>query len=106
MIEHGNGFFERVYDFVKNIPEGKVSTYGDVARAAGSPKAARQVGWALHCNPQPGVVPCHRVVFKNGSLTRGFAFGGVEVQMALLQSEGVEVDENFMVDIEKYRWEV
>ena len=77
MIEHGNGFFERVYDVVKNIPEGKVSTYGDVARAIGAPRCARQVGWALHCNPQPGVIPCHRVVFADGSLTSGFAFYGL-----------------------------
>ncbi|MDE5666850.1 MAG: MGMT family protein [Clostridia bacterium] len=106
MIEHGSGFFERVYDVVKNIPEGKVLTYGDVARAVGAPRCARQVGWALHCNPQPGVIPCHRVVFSDGGLSKGFAFGGPEVQKALLEREGVAVSENFTVDLKKYRWNV
>lgn len=98
-------FFECVYNYVKIIPCGKVVTYGDVARAVGAPRASRQVGWALHCNPQPGIIPCHRVVFKNGGLTRGFAFGGAEVQKAMLQAEGVEVSEDFIVDLQKYRWE-
>lgn len=97
-------FFECVYEVVKQIPCGKVSTYGDVARAVGSPRSARQVGWALHCNPQQGVIPCHRVVFADGSLTNGFAFGGREVQKALLVSEGVEVDEDFKINLRNYRW--
>jgi len=97
------GFFEEVYKVVKRIPGGKVATYGDVARAAGSPRASRQVGWALHSNPEPGVIPCHRVIFADGSLTDGFAFGGREVQKALLEAEGVEVSDDFTVDLEKYR---
>ena len=105
MIEHGNGFFERVYDVVKNIPEGKVSTYGDVARAIGAPRCARHVGWALHCNPQPGVIPCHRVVFADGSLTSGFAFGGIDIQKAMLLSEGVEVSADNKINLKKFRWE-
>ena len=98
-------FYERVYEFVKQVPEGLVTTYGDVARAIGAPRASRQVGWALHCNPYKGIVPCHRVVFRDGSLAKGFAFGGQEVQKALLQSEGVGFSEQFKVDIKKYRWE-
>ncbi len=97
------GFFEEVYKVVKRIPEGKVATYGDVARSAGSPRASRQVGWALHSNPEPGVIPCHRVIFADGRLTDGFAFGGREVQKALLEAEGVEVSDDFTVDLEKYR---
>ena len=99
-----SGFFESVYAVVKRIPEGKVLTYGDVARAVGAPRCARQVGWALHSNPQPGVIPCHRVVFGDGRLADGFAFGGKEVQKALLEAEGVQFD-NFIVDHKKYRWE-
>lgn len=98
------GFFEEIYKVVKSIPKGKVLTYGDVARAVGSPRASRQVGWALHSNPEPGVIPCHRVIFADGSLTSGFAFGGREVQKALLESEGVEVSADFRVDLEKYRF--
>ena len=82
------GFFEDVYAAVKSVPRGKVVTYGWVARAVGSPRSARQVGWALHSNPEPGVIPCHRVVFADGSITSGFAFGGREIQKALLVSDG------------------
>lgn len=98
------GFFEAVYEVVKAIPKGKVSTYGEVARAAGAPRCARQVGWALHCNPEPGVIPCHRVIFRDGSLTDGFAFGGREVQKAMLEAEGVEVSSDFKVDLKKFGW--
>ena len=97
-------FFIAVYEFVKTVPKGRVVTYGDVARAIGAPRASRQVGWALHGNPYPGIVPCHRVVFRDGSLTQGFAFGGRDVQRAMLAEEGVEFIEDYKVDIEKYRW--
>ncbi|MBD5632611.1 MAG: MGMT family protein [Clostridia bacterium] len=97
-------FFESVYQFVKTVPCGKVVSYGDVAKAIGSPRASRQVGWALHCNPEQGVIPCHRVVFRDGSLTDGFAFGGREVQKAMLVAEGVEVSDDFKVDLNKYGW--
>ena len=100
-----DNFFEAVYEFVKTVPKGKVVCYGDVARAIGAPRASRQVGWALHCNPYQGIVPCHRVVFKDGSLTQGFAFGGRDVQKAMLLSEGVGFKEEYKVDIEKYRWQ-
>ena len=99
-----NSFFNAVYEFVKTVPEGKVTTYGDVARAIGKPRASRQVGWALHSNPYQGIVPCHRVVFRDGSLTQGFAFGGRDVQKALLVSEGVEFIEEYKVDINKCRY--
>lgn len=100
------GFFERVYEVIKQIPRGKVSTYGDVARLCGNPRMARQVGWALHCNPQPGINPCHRVVFSDGSVCTGFAFGGKDVQKALLEAEGVEVSADYKIDLKKYRWEI
>lgn len=101
-----DNFFERVYNAVRQIPKGKVATYGDIARIIGSPRSSRQVGWALHCNPYFGDVPCHRVIFRDGRLARGFAFGGVEVQKAMLEAEGVEVSDDCVVDLEKYRWEV
>ena len=98
-----DNFFEAVYAAVKQVPEGKVTTYGDIARAIGKPRASRQVGWALHSNPYQGIVPCHRVVFKDGSLAKGFAFGGSEVQKNMLLSEGVGfIDDK--VDIKNYRW--
>ena len=98
---NGN-FFEKVYEVVKKIPEGKVATYGQIAYAVGSPRSARQVGFALHVNPEPKVIPCHRVVNRFGRLAPSFAFGGEEVQAEMLRAEGVEVDENFFVDLDKY----
>ncbi|MBQ8322770.1 MAG: MGMT family protein [Clostridia bacterium] len=98
-------FFERVYEVVKQIPEGKVATYGQIAYALGSPRAARQVGFALHVNPEPFVIPCHRVVNRFGRLAPAFAFGGEDVQAGLLKNEGVEVDGNHVVDLSKYLYQ-
>lgn len=100
-----NSFYSAVYTAVLNIPRGYVLSYGDVARLAGYPGLSRQVGWALHRNPQPGVIPCHRVVFKDGSLSAGFAFGGVDAQAELLSREGVEIVDN-KVDMNRYRWNI
>lgn len=99
------GMFEDFYKTVKQIPKGKVATYGQIARSAGYPRASRQVGWALHCNPEPGVIPCHRVVFSDGRICEGFAFGGKEVQKALLLNEGVEFCEEYRIDLKKFLWE-
>ena len=104
IIKLMSDFFNAVYEFVKTVPKGKVTTYGDVARAVGKPRASRQVGWALHSNPYQGTVPCHRVVFKDGSLTEGFAFGGKDVQKAELVSEGVPFIGDYKVDINKCRF--
>ncbi|MGN0814355.1 MAG: MGMT family protein [Candidatus Coproplasma sp.] len=98
-------FNSAVYAAVSDIPKGKVLSYGDVARLIGAPRCARQVGWALHKNPKPGVIPCHRVVFKDGTICSGFAFGGADAQTALLESEGVEVKDG-KVDMNKYRWKI
>lgn len=99
-------FNQRVYEVVKQIPKGKVTTYGEVAKIIGAPRCSRQVGWALHSNPAFGEIPCHRVLFKDGSLTNGFAFGGREVQKALLEADGVVVSDDFKVDLKIYGWSV
>ncbi len=98
-------FFDKVYIAVKQIPEGRVATYGQIACAVGSPKAARQVGYALHVNPEPFVIPCHRVVNRFGGLAPAFAFGGREIQAQLLRAEGVEVDEAFTIDLSRYLYQ-
>ena len=95
-------FFERVYEAVCQIPKGTVVTYGQIAYAIGAPRCARQVGFALHANPSPGVIPCHRVVNRFGRLAPAFAFGGEEVQAKLLEQEGVRVRDDYTVDLEKY----
>lgn len=98
-------FFENVYEAVQLIPRGKVATYGQIARMIGAPRSSRAVGYALHANPRPGVIPCHRVVNREGRLAPAFAFGGPEIQAQLLESEGVEVGEDFIVDLGKYLWQ-
>ena len=98
------GFFERVYDMVEQIPEGMVATYGQIARLVGEPRKARYVGFALHSNPRPGEVPCHRVVFADGSICEGFAFGGPEAQRRLLEDEGVAFKDETHVDMRLCRW--
>lgn len=81
-------FFEEVYEVVRQIPEGKVMTYGQVAKMIGT-RDARRVGQALHANKDEGV-PCHRVIFADGSLAPNYAFGGAEEQKKKLLAEGVE----------------
>ncbi|MBQ4109529.1 MAG: MGMT family protein [Clostridia bacterium] len=94
--------FEKIYEIVKNIPEGKVATYGKVALLAGNPRWARVVGYALHVNPEPGVIPCHRVVNREGRVAPGFAFGGEGVQRQLLESEGIIFEPDGRINLEKY----
>ena len=96
--------YERIYDVVTRIPKGTVATYGQVAALAGNPRWARVVGYALHVNPQPGVIPCHRVVMKDGRLSPAFAFGGENVQRALLEGEGVPFLPDGRVDVARCRW--
>jgi methylated-DNA-protein-cysteine methyltransferase-like protein len=100
------GFFERVYDAVRNIPEGKVATYGQIASLIGEPRKARYVGWALHSNPYRGEVPCHRVVNRYGELSGGFAFGGMEEQRHMLAAEGIEFTDEGKINLDIYRWNV
>ena len=97
---------KRIYEAVKKIPKGKVATYADVAEMADDRKMARAVGNALHKNPDPSTIPCHRVVNSKGELAGEYAFGGAWKQAQILESEGVEITDG-KVDLEKYRifWE-
>lgn len=92
---------KRIYEAVKKIPCGKVATYGQIAEMAGDKKMCRAVGNALHKNPDPSTIPCHRVVNAKGECSGSFAFGGEDVQAQRLRAEGVEVV-NGKVDLEKY----
>ncbi|MBO6061112.1 MAG: MGMT family protein [Clostridia bacterium] len=95
--------FDAVYEKVKLIPRGKVATYGQIASLVGNPRLSRVVGYALHVNPEPGTIPCHRVVNRFGGLSPSFAFGGINMQEKLLNDEGVEVEKGY-VDLNKYGW--
>ena len=94
--------FERIYDVVCSIPKGRVATYGKVAMLAGNPRWARVVGYALHNNPKPGVIPCHRVVNREGKTAEGFAFGGGDCQRKLLEAEGIEFEIDGRINLKKY----
>lgn len=95
--------YEKIYDVVRQIPRGTVATYGQVAMLAGNRHWARVVGYALHVNPDPEGIPCYRVVNREGRLSDAFAFGGVNQQKELLESDGIEVVDNY-VDLKRYQW--
>lgn len=92
---------KRIYEAVKKIPKGYVATYAQVAEMAGDRKMARAVGNALHKNPDPSTIPCHRVVNAKGELAGEYAFGGAWKQAQMLKNEGVE-SEDGKVDLKKY----
>ncbi len=95
--------FELIYDVVKQIPKGTVATYGQVAALAGNKRWSRMVGYALHVNPDPEHIPCHRVVNRMGEVSKAFAFGGENRQIVLLEQEGVSFTDGH-VDLQKYGW--
>ena len=97
-------FSDQVFEQVKRIPAGKVSTYGQIAALIGRPQSSRYVGWALRKNPEPVIIPCHRVVFKDGRLADAFVFGGAGVQYSLLKSEGVTFMDDNHVDMDACLW--
>ena len=90
---------DKVYEFVKSIPPGKVATYGQIALYLGNRNFARVVGNILHNNPDSDHIPCHRVVNAQGRLSRSYAFGGIEAQRRLLESEGVIFKNDLVVDL-------
>lgn len=96
--------FEKIYDAVRKIPRGKVCSYGQIAAMAGNPRWSRVVGYALHVNPEPGTIPCHRVVTKNGEVSKAFAFGGENMQRILLAEEGIEFLDDGRINMKKYSW--
>ena len=96
--------FKKVYDVVQQIPKGKVATYGQIARLAGNPRWSRVVGYALHVNPAPGIIPCHRVVNREGKPADTFAFGGGTIQRQMLEEEGIIFESDGHIDLEKYGW--
>ena len=97
-----NNVFGRIYEVVKTIPKGRVATYGQVALLAGNPRWARVVGYALHNNPAPDIIPCHRVVNREGRVADAFVFGGGEAQRDLLQKDGIVFGPDGRIDLKKY----
>jgi methylated-DNA-protein-cysteine methyltransferase-like protein len=100
-----DNFFEKVYEVVKRIPYGKVTSYGAIAEYLGARKSARMVGWALNSKKYDlHEIPAHRVVNRNGLLTGKRYFGGENTMKELLENERVCVENNRIVDFEKVFW--
>ena len=98
-------FFERVYVIVRQIPYGRVTSYGAIAKVLGTARSARMVGWAMNASHNLEDVPAHRVVNRKGLLSGKHHFDGTNLMQQLLESEGIEVVENQIIDFEKVFWE-
>ena len=98
-------FFERVYEIVKHIPEGKVTSYGAIAKALGTARSARMVGWAMNASHNRADIPAHRVVNRKGLLSGKHHFDGTNLMQQLLENEGIKVVNNQIIDFEKHFWE-
>ncbi|MBO5872969.1 MAG: MGMT family protein [Clostridia bacterium] len=94
--------FDKIYKVVCSIPKGKVATYGQVAMLAGNPRWARVVGYALHNNPAPKIIPCHRVVNREGRVATAFVFGGGEAQRQMLENEGIVFESDGHIDLNRF----
>lgn len=101
-MDEQDSFPQRVWQIVASIPEGYVTTYGDVARLAGSPRAARQVGGVLKRLPEGSTLPWHRVVNRHGAIS--LTGPDLQRQRQALLSEGVQVSGSGKIDLQKYRW--
>lgn len=98
-------FFSKVYEVVRQIPEGKVTSYGAIAKYLGSPQSSRMVGWAMNASHSIDDVPAHRVVNRKGLLTGKHHFGGGTIMQQLLENEGVQIKEDQIQDLEKHFWD-
>lgn len=99
-----DNFFERVYEIARQIPYGKVTSYGAIAKVLGSARSARMVGWAMNSCHDREDIPAHRVVNRNGLLTGKHHFDGINLMQQLLENEGVAVKNNQIVNLEHYFW--
>lgn len=98
-------FFERVYFIVRQIPYGRVTSYGAIAKALGTARSARMVGWAMNASHHFEDVPAHRVVNRKGLLSGKHHFSGTNLMQQLLENEGIEVIDNQIIGFEKVFWE-
>ena len=105
MLDTSASFFERVYDVARQIPYGKVTSYGAIAKSLGMARSARMVGWAMNASHGLDDVPAHRVVNRKGLLTGKHHFEGTSLMQQLLVSEGIVVVDNQIVDFNTHFWD-
>ena len=105
MINDQLNFFEKVHIVARKIPKGKVTSYGAIAKFLGSAKSARMVGWAMNKTNNDASIPAHRVVNSKGLLTGKFHFDGTNVMQQLLESEGIIIEDNKIINFKEVFWE-
>jgi methylated-DNA-protein-cysteine methyltransferase-like protein len=104
-ITKNDNFFQRVYAVARQIPYGKVTSYGAIAKALGAARSARMVGWAMNSSHNMEDIPAHRVVNRKGLLTGKHHFDGTNLMQQLLESEGIKIVDNQILDLENHFWE-
>ena len=105
MTTNTDNFFDRVYEVVKQIPYGRVTNYGSIAKYLGSAKSSRAVGYAMNASHNIADVPAHRVVNKVGLLTGKHHFFGSNLMKDLLESEGIEIIDNQVIQFDSLYWD-
>jgi methylated-DNA-protein-cysteine methyltransferase-like protein len=100
-----DSFFLKVYQVVRKIPYGKVTSYGAIAKYLGAGRSARMVGWAMNASHNDPSVPAHRVVNRKGLLTGKHHFGGTNIMQQLLENEGVEILDNQIQNLKIHYWD-
>jgi len=105
MSKKTDNFFEKVYEVALQIPYGRVTSYGAIAKYLGAAKSARMVGWAMNASNKNNDVPAHRVVNRKGVLTGKHHFQGTNLMQQLLENEGVEIIDNQIVNFESLFWD-
>ena len=99
------GFFQRVYEVTKQVPFGRVTSYGSIAKFLGTPRSARMVGWALNASHLDDSIPAHRVVNKQGLLTGKHHFDGSNLMQQLLENENISIKNNQIVAFKELYWD-
>ncbi|RTY91356.1 MGMT family protein [Flavobacterium sp. GT3R68] len=105
MADTNDNFFERVYAVARQIPFGKITSYGAIAKHIGAARSARMVGWAMNASHNREDIPAHRVVNRKGLLTGKHHFDGTNLMQQLLESEGITVIDNQIIDFDKHFWQ-
>ncbi len=100
-----SNFFDQVYEVAAQIPYGRVTSYGAIARYLGAARSARMVGWAMNNAHGMEDIPAHRVVNRKGLLTGKHHFGGTTIMQQLLENEGIEVADNQVVNFDEHFWD-
>lgn len=105
MADTNDNFFERVYAVARQIPFGRITSYGAIAKHIGAARSARMVGWAMNASHNREDIPAHRVVNRKGLLTGKHHFDGTNLMQQLLESEGITVIDNQIIDFDKHFWQ-